>query len=112
MACRSDGAGALQGSGAGSSGHPSLDDSITPPRHPEHRFAGTLLGTALGDALGIAAEGLPARAVARRFGELTPVAARFRLCGGTGFVSDDTEQAALVAESLARAPADAEACAR
>ena len=66
------------------------------------RLAGTLLGTALGDAPGRPVEGMSARAVARRFGRLD----RFRLLGMTGFVSDDTEQAALVAQSLARHPDD------
>src|SRR5579871_3686551 len=72
----------------------------------ESRLAGTLLGTALGDALGLPAEGMSARAIARRFGRIE----RFHLLGRTGFVSDDTEQAALVAQSLARHPDDAEAC--
>jgi ADP-ribosylglycohydrolase len=62
------------------------------------RLAGTLLGTAPGDALGLPAEGLSARPISRMFGRID----RFRLLGGTGFVSDDTEQAALVAQSLAR----------
>jgi ADP-ribosylglycohydrolase len=66
------------------------------------RLAGTLLGTALGDALGLPAEGMSARAVGRRFGRVD----RFRLLGRTGFVSDDTEQAALVAQSLVRHPDD------
>lgn len=74
----------------------------------EDRLTGVLLGTALGDALGLPAEGMKARTVARRFGTLD----RFRLLGSTGFVSDDTEQAALVAQSLARCPDDPAACAR
>jgi ADP-ribosylglycohydrolase len=56
------------------------------------RITGTLLGTALGDALGLATEGMSARAISRRFGRVE----RFHLIGRTGFVSDDTEQAALV----------------
>ncbi|HEV3120489.1 MAG TPA: ADP-ribosylglycohydrolase family protein, partial [Isosphaeraceae bacterium] len=67
------------------------------------RLAGTLLGTALGDALGLPAEGLSARSIARRFGRMD----RFHLIGLRGFVSDDTEQTALVAQSLARHPDDA-----
>jgi ADP-ribosylglycohydrolase len=59
---------------------------------------GVLLGTAYGDALGLAAEGMSARAIARRFGAVE----RFNLLGRKGFVSDDTEQSALVAQSLAR----------
>ncbi len=73
----------------------------------ESRLAGVLLGTALGDALGLPAEGLSAKAVARRFGRLD----RFRLLGRTGFVSDDTEQSALLAQSLARHPTDPVRCA-
>ncbi len=72
------------------------------------RIAGTLLGTALGDALGLAAEGMSARAIARRFGRIE----RFHLIGRTGFVSDDTEQSALVAQSLARHPDDVGGCVR
>jgi ADP-ribosylglycohydrolase len=68
----------------------------------EDRLAGTLLGTALGDALGLATEGMKARAIARRFGRVE----RFHLLGRKGFVSDDTEQSALVAQSLIRAPDD------
>jgi ADP-ribosylglycohydrolase len=72
------------------------------------RLAGTLLGTALGDALGLPCEGMSARSIARRFGRVD----RFRLLGRTGFVSDDTEQAALIAQSLARHPNDLDACVR
>ncbi len=72
------------------------------------RITGTLLGTALGDALGLAAEGMSARAITRRFGRVD----RFRLIGSTGFVSDDTEQSALIAECLARHPDDVDRCVR
>jgi ADP-ribosylglycohydrolase len=72
------------------------------------RLAGTLLGTALGDALGLPAEGMSARSISRRFGRVD----RFRLLGKTGFVSDDTEQAALVAQSLARHHDDVGLCGR
>jgi len=67
----------------------------------EDKFRGVLLGIALGDALGLPAEGLTARAIARRFGRID----RFRLLGQTGFVSDDTELSALIAQSLALYPA-------
>ena len=70
------------------------------------RLTGTLLGTALGDALGLATEGMSARAISRRFGRVE----RFHLIGRTGFVSDDTEQAALVAQSLGRYPDDVARC--
>ena len=66
------------------------------------RLEGVLLGTAVGDALGLPLEGLSARTIARRF---APVA-RYRLWGRTGFVSDDTEQSALVAQALAMHPDD------
>jgi ADP-ribosylglycohydrolase len=87
--------------------HPERSDDEAGPASLEDRLAGTLLGTALGDALGLPGEGMSARAIARRFGRVEA----FRLLGRTGYVSDDTEQAALVAQSLARQPADAEACA-
>ena len=72
------------------------------------RVAATLLGTALGDALGLPCEGMSARRIARRFGRLD----RYRLLGRTGYVSDDTEQSALVAQSLAKFPTDPDRCAR
>ena len=72
------------------------------------RVAGTLLGTAVGDALGLPCEGMSATRIARRFGKPD----RFRLIGRTGYVSDDTEQSALVAQSLAKFPSDPDRCAR
>ena len=72
------------------------------------RTAGTLLGIALGDALGLPCEGMSPRSIARRFRTVD----RFRLLGQTGFVSDDTEQAALIAQSLARDSHDLDACVR
>jgi ADP-ribosylglycohydrolase len=72
------------------------------------RLEGVLLGTAVGDALGLPLEGLSARAIARRF---TP-ADRYQLLGRTGFVSDDTEQSALVAQAIAAHPSDVEAAVR
>jgi ADP-ribosyl-[dinitrogen reductase] hydrolase len=74
----------------------------------EDGIVGSLLGTALGDALGLPAEGLSARAARRRFGGRLE---RFQLLGKTGYVSDDTELSALVAQSLLLAPDDAERCA-
>ncbi len=65
-------------------------------------MAGVLLGTAVGDALGLPSEGMSARAVARRF----PDFRRYRFLGSAGVVSDDTEQTALVAESLLDANGD------
>ncbi len=72
------------------------------------RLSGVLLGTALGDALGLVCEGMSARRIARRFGRLD----RYHLLGRTGFVSDDTEQSALLAQSLARHPVDRDRCVR
>lgn len=72
------------------------------------RLAGVLLGTAVGDALGLVCEGMSAKRIAGRFGRLD----RYHLLGRTGYVSDDTEQSALVAQSLARHPADPERCVR
>jgi ADP-ribosylglycohydrolase len=71
------------------------------------RLAGVLLGTALGDALGLPLERLSALVIARRF----PHTERFQLLGRTGYVSDDTEQSALVAHALLRFPDDPERCA-
>lgn len=67
-------------------------------------LTGCLLGTAVGDALGLPREGLSRRRAARLFG--TPPLAH-RLLFGHGMLSDDTDHAILVAESLLAAPADA-----
>ncbi len=69
---------------------------------PLDRIAGVLLGTAIGDALGLPTEGMTARAIA----ESGVCVDRYRLAGRTGWVSDDTEQSALVAQSLAAHPRD------
>jgi ADP-ribosylglycohydrolase len=61
------------------------------------RLRGCLLGCALGDALGLPMEGLAPATIARRF----PGLDRYSLIGATGFVSDDTEQSALLAQALA-----------
>jgi ADP-ribosyl-[dinitrogen reductase] hydrolase len=66
------------------------------------RLEGVLLGTALGDALGLPWEGMGQRTIARRIGSDSTRLHRFRLLGPWGFVSDDTEQSALVAQALAR----------
>ncbi len=68
---------------------------------------GVLLGTALGDALGVPVDGLNSRQIARRFGEVR----NFHFAAGMGFVSDDTEQTALLARAIAMNPDDAAACA-
>jgi len=66
------------------------------------RIEGCLLGTAVADALGLPCEGLSSAVVVRRFLPLD----RFRLVGRRGFVSDDTEQSALMAQSLCGHSAD------
>jgi ADP-ribosyl-[dinitrogen reductase] hydrolase len=75
---------------------------------PTELYEGVLLGTAIGDALGLACEGLSAGAIAKRFGRVD----RYRLFGSIGWVSDDTEQSALVAQSIVRARGETEACVR
>lgn len=74
----------------------------------KERLAGCLLGCALGDALGLPCEGLSPARIARRFSGPP----RFRLIGRTGFVSDDTEQTALVAQALAEGATAEEITAR
>lgn len=66
------------------------------------RLEGTLVGTAVGDALGLYVEGLSAVKIQRHFGRVD----RFMMPGGIGILSDDTEQSALIAESLAAYPDD------
>lgn len=68
---------------------------------------GTLLGTALGDALGLPFEGLSSKHITRWFGEVK----KFHFAGTMGFVSDDTEQSAMLARAIALNPEDANACA-
>ncbi len=69
------------------------------------RLAGILLGTAVGDAVGLPAEGIsPAR---RR--RMMPGSWQHRFLFGRGMVSDDTEHALFVAQSLLRHPTNADA---
>jgi ADP-ribosyl-[dinitrogen reductase] hydrolase len=73
---------------------------------PDHakRLAGVLLGTAVGDALGLPAEGLsPQKIDARWKGQW-----RYRFVAGRGMISDDTEHASMVAQSLLENPINAE----
>lgn len=60
------------------------------------RLAGILLGTAVGDALGLTAEGLSPQ----RRRRLYPGPWRHRFLFGRGMISDDTEHAFFVAQSL------------
>jgi ADP-ribosylglycohydrolase len=67
------------------------------------RLTGILLGTAVGDALGLPAEGISAKRQRKMF----PGPWRHRFLFGRGMLSDDTEHAFFVAQSLLRHPADA-----
>lgn len=72
------------------------------------RLTGLLLGTAVGDALGLPAEGLSRSRLARRWqGDW-----RMRLVFGRGLVSDDTEHAFFVGQSLLASPVEAGAFVR
>jgi ADP-ribosyl-[dinitrogen reductase] hydrolase len=82
--------------------------SVPPSLTLEDRFSGLLLGTALGDALGLPMEGMRAGPLARHFPQID----RFFILGRIGFVSDDTEQSALIAQSLSSHPQDVERCVR
>jgi ADP-ribosylglycohydrolase len=66
------------------------------------RAEGLLLGIAVGDAYGLPWEGLSRSTVARRFDG----APRYRLLGRVGFVSDDTDQTALLMSALLRGRGD------
>jgi ADP-ribosyl-[dinitrogen reductase] hydrolase len=71
--------------------------SAKPSHHAtESRIAGSLIGLAVGDAMGLAYEGLSPRRATRLLGPPS----RYRLLFGRGMVSDDTEHACLVAQSL------------
>lgn len=70
---------------------------------PFERVLGCLHGCAVGDALGLPMENLSPATITRRFGALD----RYHLLLRAGFVSDDTEQTALVAQALAEADDDA-----
>lgn len=72
------------------------------------KTGGILIGTALGDSLGFIAERLRPQEIQNRFGKIT----RFHVLGNHGFVTDDTEQTALVAFSLARNHDNVEGCVR
>ncbi|SFI18124.1 ADP-ribosylglycohydrolase family protein [Planctomicrobium piriforme] len=65
-------------------------------------LAGCLIGTAVGDALGLPYEGLAPRRAQRLLGPPD----RYRFLFGHGMVSDDTDHACLVAQSLIAAGGD------
>ncbi|MEL6545693.1 MAG: ADP-ribosylglycohydrolase family protein, partial [Myxococcota bacterium] len=62
----------------------------------EDKVCGTLLGLACGDALGLAVEGMSRSAIEKRYG----VVDRYRVLEDVGYVSDDTEQTALLLTCL------------
>jgi len=68
----------------------------------EDAVAGSILGTAVGDALGLVCEGLSRKRQHRLFPDLTS----YRFFFGRGMISDDTDHAALAAESLAASAGD------
>lgn len=73
---------------------------------PRERARAALLGLAIGDALGMPTQSLPRREVAARYGPLLdrlhPAAADHPIARGlpAGTVTDDTEQALLLADCL------------
>ena len=73
-----------------------------------NHLTAVLLGTAIGDALGLYMEGLSGKTISNWF---TNDIDRYYLIGNIGFVSDDTEQSALVAQAIARHPKDVSAAA-
>jgi len=68
----------------------------------EDAVAGSILGTAVGDALGLVCEGLSRKRQLRLFPDLTS----YRFFFGRGMISDDTDHAAMTAESLAVSAGD------
>jgi ADP-ribosylglycohydrolase len=72
------------------------------------RFRGVLLGTAVGDSLGLPAEGISRKRLARLYRGNW----RHRFVLGRGMVSDDTEHAIFVTQSLIEAPGSASLFAR
>ncbi len=74
----------------------------------DDKFAGTLLGLAVGDALGLAVEGMSREAIIRRYGTID----RYRILEDVGYVSDNTEQTALLLTALLNAGDDLDRCVR
>jgi ADP-ribosyl-[dinitrogen reductase] hydrolase len=71
-------------------------DSAARAMRMREALVGSILGTAVGDAIGLPYEGLSRRRAAKLFGAPD----RHRLVFRWGMVSDDTEQACLVAQAL------------
>jgi ADP-ribosylglycohydrolase len=86
------------------------DDAIDRPHDAERRYfvasstVSALLGTAVGDALGVPFEGTARKYMRRR--KPTGTWSEFQGFAGRGLVSDDTQQAVLVATALALHPHD------
>jgi ADP-ribosylglycohydrolase len=72
------------------------------------RFRGVILGAAVGDALGLPAEGISPQRARRLFGRKW----RHRFLFSRGMVSDDTDHAVFVAQSMLRHPGSHELFAR
>lgn len=72
------------------------------------KYTGALLGLAVGDALGLAVEGMSRAAITRRYGSID----RFRILEDVGYVSDDTEQTALLLGALLAEGDDLDRCVR
>jgi ADP-ribosylglycohydrolase len=70
----------------------------------EKAIIGCLLGTAIGDAMGLSYEGLSRQ----RLVKLYPALNQYHFFFGKGMVSDDTEHAGLVAQSLIASQGDVE----
>ncbi|HEX7653546.1 MAG TPA: ADP-ribosylglycohydrolase family protein, partial [Verrucomicrobiae bacterium] len=68
------------------------------PHKLSEALRGVLIGTAVGDSLGLPAEGLSRKTIQKRWGG----GWRQRLIFGRGMISDDTEHACFVAQSLLR----------
>jgi ADP-ribosyl-[dinitrogen reductase] hydrolase len=77
--------------------------------HISDYLAGALLGTAIGDALGLFTEGMSGRTIEALF---KSGITRYHLIGDIGFVSDDTEQSALIAQALVKHSDDKLKCSR
>jgi len=68
----------------------------------EEAIIGSLLGTAVGDALGLSCEGLSKRRLSKLFQHIE----KYHFFFGKGMVSDDTEHACMLAQSLIAANGD------
>jgi ADP-ribosylglycohydrolase len=74
----------------------------------EAAIVGCLLGTAVGDSMGLPSEGLSKRRQRRRYPHING----HRFLFGRGMISDDTEHACMVAQSLITSAGDVQAFVR